>query len=103
MFLACVIYPGGWDAEIVQRLCSSGSYDSGNCFLQWTYYLAIIAIFDAIVLAALAFVLAIKQVRLLPWQGNAKKLWLYFVLTATAMRQVFLKPCSLTCYLLSWR
>lgn len=74
MFLACVIYPGGWDAEVVRNLCGSSSYDSGNCYIQWTYYLAIVAIFDAIILAILAFVLAVRQVKLLPWQGKTDKI-----------------------------
>ncbi|KAF6021772.1 LHFPL3 [Bugula neritina] len=72
MFLACVIYPGGWSADVVQQLCQSDSYVSGKCYIQWTYYLAIISIFDAIVLAILAFVLAYRQVKLLPWQSSDK-------------------------------
>lgn len=70
MLLACIIYPSGWDAAAVRQLCNSDSYDSGNCYIQWTYYLAIVAIFDAIVLAVLAFILAVRYVRLLPWQGK---------------------------------
>lgn len=70
MFLACVIYPGGWDAEVVKEVCASDAYDSGNCSILWAYILAIIAIFDGIVLAALAFVLAFKHVKLLPWQSK---------------------------------
>ena len=72
MFLACVIYPSGWDAKVVADVCNSSSYDAGDCKIKWTYILAIIAIFDAIILSILAFVLAFKHTKLLPWQGKRK-------------------------------
>ncbi|XP_067934632.1 LHFPL tetraspan subfamily member 5 protein-like [Watersipora subatra] len=70
MLLACIIYPAGWDATVVQEVCGSDAYSTGNCHLQWTYILAIISIFDAIILAVLAFVLAIRHVKPLPWQES---------------------------------
>lgn len=70
MLLACIIFPSGWDADVVAGVCRSSDYDSGDCHIQWTYILAIIAIFDAIILAVLAFVLAYRHVKLLPWQGK---------------------------------
>ena len=68
MFLGCVIYPNGWDSAAVRRVCGlgAGSYDIGVCGLRWAYILAIVLIFDAAILAILAFVLAAKQARLLP-------------------------------------
>jgi len=71
LFLACVIYPGGWSADAVRTICRSDYYDSGDCSIQWAYILAIVAIFDGIVLAVLAFVLAFRTVKLLPWQGKS--------------------------------
>lgn len=73
MFLACVIYPAGWDAPEVVSVCNSSAYDSNRCYILWAYILAIVAIFDAIVLAILAFVLAYKRVKLLPWQGECNE------------------------------
>lgn len=68
VFLGCVIYPSGWDSNAVQRVCGleSGKYHIGTCGMRWAYILAIILIFDAAILAILAFVLAAKQARLLP-------------------------------------
>lgn len=68
MFLGCVIYPNGWDSDLVKRVCGlqSGKYGIGLCGMRWAYILAIILIFDAAILAALAFVLAAKQAKLLP-------------------------------------
>lgn len=68
MFLGCVIYPNGWDSSEVQTVCglSAGKYKIGKCGIRWAFILAIILIFDAAILAILAFVLAAKQARLLP-------------------------------------
>lgn len=63
MFLACVIFPSGWDHKEVQRLCgdTAGQYKLGYCAVRWGYILAILGIFDAALLAILAFVLASKR------------------------------------------
>ena len=68
IFLGCVIYPNGWDSDAVRKICglTAGSYNPGVCELRWAYILAIVLIFDAAILAILAFVLAAKQARLLP-------------------------------------
>ncbi|GAB1606627.1 LHFPL tetraspan subfamily member 3 protein [Argonauta hians] len=68
MFLGCVIYPNGWDNNTVRRICGSeaSKYNPGQCTIRWAYILAIILIFDAIILAILAFVLAAKQAKVLP-------------------------------------
>ncbi|KAK7499617.1 hypothetical protein BaRGS_00009269 [Batillaria attramentaria] len=68
MFLGCVIYPNGWDSKAVRAVCGLGadSYKIGSCGLRWAYILSIVLIFDAAILAVLAFVLAAKQARLLP-------------------------------------
>ena len=61
-----VAYPAGWDASDVRRTCgtSAGRYELGECGLRWAYLLAVIGCLDAIILAALAFILATRHVRL---------------------------------------
>jgi hypothetical protein len=61
-----VTYPAGWDAGDVKRTCgtSAGRYELGDCGLRWAYLLAVIGCLDAIILAALAFILATRHVRL---------------------------------------
>lgn len=68
MTLGCVIFPNGWDSPTVQKVCgqSADSYTLGSCGLRWAFILAIVLVFDAAILAVLAFVLAAKQARLLP-------------------------------------
>ena len=65
MFLGCVIFPAGWNDDKIQRLCGndSGYFNVGQCGIRWAYILAIIGIFDALVLAILAFVLASRQAK----------------------------------------
>lgn len=60
MFLGSVIYPVGWDNENVRRICGqdAGRFLIGNCAVRWAYILAIIGIFDVLILAILAFVMA---------------------------------------------
>ncbi|KAL8563522.1 hypothetical protein ACOMHN_064347 [Nucella lapillus] len=66
MFLACVIYPAGWDHKEVLLICGAdaGEYKLGQCNIRWAYILAILGIFDAFVLALLAFFLAAKRARI---------------------------------------
>lgn len=59
----CIIFPAGWDAEVIQDLCGeeAGKYTLGNCSVRWAYILAIIGILDALILSFLAFVLGNRQ------------------------------------------
>ena len=67
MFIGCVVYPAGWDSERVMSVCGATSpYNIGECGIRWAYILAIIGIFDALVLSTLAFVLAVRQAKMLP-------------------------------------
>ena len=62
MFLGCVIYPGGWsDANVVYFCADSRGYVMGQCRIGWAYILAMVGIFDALLLAVLAFVIAFRQ------------------------------------------
>uniref|UniRef100_A0A8C4TLX6 LHFPL tetraspan subfamily member 4a n=1 Tax=Erpetoichthys calabaricus TaxID=27687 RepID=A0A8C4TLX6_ERPCA len=58
-----MIFPDGWDAEVVQDLCGieTSKYTLGNCSVRWAYILAIIGILDALILSFLAFVLGNRQ------------------------------------------
>ena len=66
MFLACVIYPSGWDNQELMTICgpNSGRYRMGDCNMRWAYILAILGIFDAAILAVLAFFLASKRAKI---------------------------------------
>lgn len=70
LLLGCVVYPAGWDSREVLRICSNdaGKYALGDCTIRWAYILAIIGIFDALVLAILAFVLSSRQAK---WPEHA--------------------------------
>ncbi|GFO44441.1 hypothetical protein PoB_007094600 [Plakobranchus ocellatus] len=66
MFLACIIFPSGWDHPEVKRICGDGAgeFDLGECDIRWAYILAILGIFDAAILAVLAFFLAAKRAKI---------------------------------------
>lgn len=63
-----VSFPAGWDSEAVRDVCGpeADDYDIGQCGVRWAYILATIGIFDAVILAALAFLLATRYVKIAP-------------------------------------
>jgi len=63
LFLGCIIYPSGWKQLEVQTICGSDSteYNLGDCGMRWAYILAIVGIFDAGLLAVLAFFLGSRR------------------------------------------
>ena len=63
-------FPAGWDDPSVQEVCGPTSRDfyPGQCGLRWAYILALIGVADVAVLAALAFTLAVRHVKLLSLQ-----------------------------------
>ena len=65
MMLGCIVYPAGWDHPEVKDVCGeeADKYSLGDCMLRWAYILAIIGVFDALVLAILAFVLSTRQAK----------------------------------------
>ncbi|XP_062990257.1 LHFPL tetraspan subfamily member 3 protein [Elgaria multicarinata webbii] len=67
LVLGCMIYPDGWDATEVKRMCGekTDKYTLGACSIRWAYILAIIGILDAMILSFLAFVLGNRQDSLL--------------------------------------
>jgi len=66
MLLACIIFPAGWKHARVQAICGPDAedYRLGDCNIRWAYILAILGIFDAAVLAILAFFLAAKRAKI---------------------------------------
>lgn len=62
------IFPLSWDVAEVRLICGheAGRYAKGSCEFRWAFILAIIGAVDLFFLAVLAFVLALRQVRLLP-------------------------------------
>lgn len=63
LVLGCMIFPDGWDAEVIRDMCGedTGKYSLGNCSVRWAYILAIIGILDSLILSFLAFVLGNRQ------------------------------------------
>ncbi|KAL7882899.1 hypothetical protein SRHO_G00005570 [Serrasalmus rhombeus] len=63
LVLGCLIYPDGWDADEVKRMCGeqTDKYTIGACSVRWAYILAIMGIMDALILSFLAFVLGNRQ------------------------------------------
>ena len=67
LLIGILVYPAGRSSnDRIKMLCGSDiSYaDTAGCQLRWVFYLAIIAVFDAIILGILAFILANKQDKL---------------------------------------
>lgn len=63
LVLGCMIFPDGWDAEVIRDMCGeqAGKYSLGDCSVRWAYMLAIMGILDALILSFLAFVLGNRQ------------------------------------------
>lgn len=55
-----------FSVTVVRSVCGQDAvkYYLGSCEIRWAYILAILGIFDAIVLSALAFVLGTRYIRL---------------------------------------
>ena len=64
--LGCIIYPAGWDHEDIRAVCSNDAdkFSLGDCTIRWAYILAIVGIFDSLLLSILAFVLSARQAKL---------------------------------------
>lgn len=68
MAVGCIIYPNAYDDDDVRRICGQDAtaYNMDKCRIRWAYILAIVLIFDALILAILAFVLAARQAKMMP-------------------------------------
>lgn len=79
LLLTCLIYPGGWDASDVKAICgqNAASYKTGNCEVRWAFGIAIIAMFDAFILALLSYFFIEQKVvsrPLDPGRGHSKQM-----------------------------
>lgn len=74
MLVGVLIFPAGWDADVVKEVCGNeaDNYGTGQCGIRWALILAIIGIIDCMVLSILAFVLGTRYVKLLPDQYLAQ-------------------------------
>ncbi|KAK3101381.1 hypothetical protein FSP39_003116 [Pinctada imbricata] len=72
--IACIVYPAAWDDDNVRRICGGGAdrFNTDRCEIRWAYILAIVLIFDAFILAGLAFMLAARQANLMPKYEKTK-------------------------------
>jgi hypothetical protein len=63
LFIALIIYPAGFDNDVIRSVCGSQVNDfyPDTCQVRWAYILAIIGFFNILILAILAFFLGIKQ------------------------------------------
>jgi hypothetical protein len=70
LVVGVLAFPGGWSDPSVQEVCgpSARHFYPGQCGLRWAYILAMIGVADVLVLAALAFTLAVRHVKLLSLQ-----------------------------------
>ena len=64
--VALLVFPVGWDAGRLREVCGpeADKYRLGRCGVRWAYMLAIVGTIDALVLAALGFVLSWREERL---------------------------------------
>lgn len=63
LFVALVIYPSGFNNDTIRFVCGQNVNDfyMDTCQIRWGYILAIIAFFNILILAILAFLLGLKQ------------------------------------------
>ncbi|CAB4058530.1 LHFPL [Lepeophtheirus salmonis] len=70
--IGLVAFPAGWDDDEVRGICGSHSanYDLGGCGFRWAFILAIIVLFDILILGCLAFTLAHREIKLPPQESH---------------------------------
>ncbi|KAM9326675.1 LHFPL tetraspan subfamily member 3 protein-like [Gastrophryne carolinensis] len=73
--LGCILFPDGWDSSAVRPLCGyrSDRYELGTCSVNWAYILAILGIFDCLILSVLAFTLGKRHDALNPSDAKIAK------------------------------
>lgn len=67
MAIGILSFPAGWDNDDVRAICGpkADDYKLGNCGVRWAMVLAVVAFFDSIILACLAFTLSGKKLKFL--------------------------------------
>ncbi|XP_076068176.1 LHFPL tetraspan subfamily member 3 protein-like [Oratosquilla oratoria] len=65
LLVGILVFPVSWDSPEVREVCgpSARIYNLGECGLRWAFFLAVIGVFDAVVLAALALILATRTLK----------------------------------------
>ncbi|XP_057652506.1 LHFPL tetraspan subfamily member 3 protein [Diorhabda carinulata] len=68
MIAGCAVFPAGWNSDNIREVCgpTTDKYALGNCQIRWTYILAAIGCLDSVILSTLAFLLAIRHIKLQP-------------------------------------
>ncbi|CAF0889955.1 unnamed protein product [Rotaria sordida] len=63
LFIALIVYPAGFDNDTIRSVCgqNANNFYIDTCQIRWAYILAIIAFFNILILAILAFLLGMKQ------------------------------------------
>ena len=63
LLIALIVYPAGFDDDTVRSVCgpNANDYFIDTCQVRWAYILGIIAFFNILILAVLAFLLGMKQ------------------------------------------
>lgn len=72
--MAGAMFPTGWGSSTIASVCKSSSFNSGVCTIGKSYVLAGVSACDAVVMAVLAFILAYRQVTLLPWSEGKENI-----------------------------
>lgn len=67
LLIGLLSFPAGWDNDEVRGVCGNHAddYKLGNCGIRWAFALAIIALFDVVILGCLAFTLAYKKMKMM--------------------------------------
>ncbi|CAF4880588.1 unnamed protein product [Rotaria sp. Silwood1] len=63
LLIAVIVYPAGFDNDTIRSVCGQNvnEFYIDTCQIRWAYILAIIAFFNILILAILAFLLGMKQ------------------------------------------
>ena len=67
LLIGLLSFPAGWDNDEVRGVCGpkADDYKLGSCGVRWAFALAVIALFDTIILGFLAFTLATKKLKVM--------------------------------------
>ena len=67
LLIGLLSFPAGWDNDEVRGVCGpqADDYKLGNCGIRWAFALAIIALFDTVILGFLAYTLATKKIKMM--------------------------------------
>jgi len=66
LLIGLLSFPAGWDNDEVRGVCGpeADDFKLGSCGIRWAFVLAVIALFDTVILGCLAFTLASKKLKM---------------------------------------